>query len=97
MGTLNVLNAISSLNQKCTGIFITTDKVYKNNEWTYGYRENDELVDMIPTVVVKRHVNSLSLRGDLALQILRRKARILVLQVLEQVMLWVAEIGQKIE
>ena len=22
---------------------ITTDKVYKNNEWTYGYRENDPL------------------------------------------------------
>lgn len=43
MGTLNVLNALSSLENKCTGIFITTDKVYKNNEWTYGYRENDEL------------------------------------------------------
>lgn len=43
MGTLNVLNAMSSLNNQCTGIFITTDKVYKNNEWTYGYRENDEL------------------------------------------------------
>ena len=43
MGTLNVLNAMSSLENKCTGIFITTDKVYKNNEWTYGYRENDEL------------------------------------------------------
>ena len=22
---------------------ISTDKVYKNNEWLYGYRENDEL------------------------------------------------------
>ena len=43
LGTLNVLNAMSSLENKCSGIFITTDKVYKNNEWMYGYRENDEL------------------------------------------------------
>ena len=54
-------------------------------------------VDMTPTVVVKQHVNSLFLLGDLALRIPRIKARILVLQVLEQEMLWVEEIGQKIE
>ena len=24
-------------------IIITTDKCYKNKEWVYGYRENDEL------------------------------------------------------
>ena len=22
---------------------VTTDKVYKNNEWVYGYKENDPL------------------------------------------------------
>ena len=43
MGTINVLESIRSLNKNCTGIFITTDKVYKNNEWVFGYRENDEL------------------------------------------------------
>jgi len=43
MGTLNVLDSITSLRNDCAGIFITTDKVYKNNEWLYGYRENDEL------------------------------------------------------
>ena len=43
MGTINILESIKSLNKNCTGVFITTDKVYKNNEWIYGYRENDEL------------------------------------------------------
>ena len=43
MGTINVLDGIRSLKKECNGIFITTDKVYKNNEWVYGYRENDEL------------------------------------------------------
>lgn len=43
MGTINVLDAISSINNGCKAIFITTDKVYKNNEWNYGYREIDEL------------------------------------------------------
>ena len=43
MGTINILESIKLLNKNCTGVFITTDKVYKNNEWIYGYRENDEL------------------------------------------------------
>ena len=43
IGTLNVLDSITSLRNECIGIFITTDKVYKNNEWIYGYRENDQL------------------------------------------------------
>lgn len=43
MGTINVLDSITSNKRNCIAIFITTDKVYKNNEWLYGYRENDEL------------------------------------------------------
>ncbi len=43
IGTLNLLDSITSLRNECIGIFITTDKVYKNNEWIYGYRENDQL------------------------------------------------------
>jgi len=43
LGTINVLEAIRLNRNECTGIFITTDKVYKNNEWIYGYRETDEL------------------------------------------------------
>ena len=43
MGTLNLLEALRQLEQDCTAVFITTDKVYRNNEWIYGYRENDPL------------------------------------------------------
>ena len=43
MGSLNILEASKALKHKCSIIMITTDKVYKNNEWVYGYRENDEL------------------------------------------------------
>ena len=39
MGTLNLLEALRQLEQDCTAVFITTDKVYRNNEWIYGYRE----------------------------------------------------------
>lgn len=43
IGTLNVLEAIRKLNKKCSTVIITTDKVYRNNEWDYPYRENDRL------------------------------------------------------
>jgi len=43
MGTLNLLEEIRLLNQNCILVIITTDKVYKNKEWFYGYREVDEL------------------------------------------------------
>lgn len=43
MGTVNILDCVR--NSHCVKSFvnITTDKVYKNNEWIYGYRENDIL------------------------------------------------------
>ena len=34
---------LKEIKQNCSVIAITTDKVYKNKEWIYGYRENDEL------------------------------------------------------
>lgn len=43
MGTINLLEAIKSLQKDCHTIIITTDKVYLNNEWEYSYRENDQL------------------------------------------------------
>lgn len=43
MGSLKILEAIKNLKKKCSAIFITTDKVYENNEWEFGYRENDPL------------------------------------------------------
>jgi CDP-glucose 4,6-dehydratase len=43
MGTIHVLEALRRLDGPCTAVLITTDKVYRNNEWLYGYRENDPL------------------------------------------------------
>ena len=43
IGTANLLDAVKSLENPCTVILITTDKVYHNNEWDYPYRENDRL------------------------------------------------------
>ncbi len=48
LGSLNVLEASKSLKEKCSIVMITTDKVYKNNEWLYGYRENDSLGGIDP-------------------------------------------------
>jgi len=43
MGTLNLLEAIRSCNSVKSVVIITTDKCYRNKEWVWGYRENDEL------------------------------------------------------
>lgn len=43
IGTINILEAIRKLNNLECAIMITTDKVYDNKEWAWGYRENDSL------------------------------------------------------
>ncbi len=43
IGTLNLLESLKNCTNKCSILVITTDKVYKNKEWIYGYREIDEL------------------------------------------------------
>ena len=44
MGTVNILESIRSMHRKEQYILnVTTDKVYKNNEWCWGYRETDAL------------------------------------------------------
>ena len=43
IGTINILEAIRKLNNLECAIMITTDKVYDNKEWVWGYRENDAL------------------------------------------------------
>ena len=42
-GTLHILEALKPSKDLCSVVFVTTDKVYKNNESCYGYRENDPL------------------------------------------------------
>jgi CDP-glucose 4,6-dehydratase len=43
MGTANLLEAIRHCDSVGAIVAITTDKVYYNREWTWGYRENDRL------------------------------------------------------
>jgi len=43
MGSLNLLEALKPLQHQCAVVMVTTDKVYENQEWDYGYRENDRL------------------------------------------------------
>jgi CDP-glucose 4,6-dehydratase len=42
-GTINVLEAIRTTDSVKAVVVCTTDKVYENKEWIWGYRENDEL------------------------------------------------------
>lgn len=43
MGTVNVLECIRLTKSVKSSVIITTDKVYKNNEWIWGYREDEPL------------------------------------------------------
>lgn len=43
MGTVNVLECIRNSNYVRSFLNVTTDKVYLNKEWAWGYRENEEL------------------------------------------------------
>jgi len=43
MGTVNILECVRQYNCVKSFLNITTDKVYRNNEWEWGYRENDRL------------------------------------------------------
>lgn len=43
IGSINIMEAIRELNNLECAVMITTDKVYDNKEWVWGYRENDAL------------------------------------------------------
>lgn len=42
-GSVNVLEAIRNTDSVTTLVFVTSDKCYRNKEWAWAYRENDEL------------------------------------------------------
>lgn len=48
MGTVNILECIRNCSSVRSFVNITTDKVYKNREWCWGYRENEELMGYDP-------------------------------------------------
>ncbi|MDE7249186.1 MAG: CDP-glucose 4,6-dehydratase [Lachnospiraceae bacterium] len=48
MGTVNVLECVRNSDSVSSVLNVTTDKVYKNREWEWGYRENEELCGFDP-------------------------------------------------
>ncbi len=43
MGSINVLEAVRKCDSVRSFVYITSDKCYENQEWVWGYRENDRL------------------------------------------------------
>lgn len=43
MGTVHLLEAVRQIGNVAVVINVTSDKCYENNEWHWGYRENDPL------------------------------------------------------
>lgn len=43
MGTVNILECVRQSDCVRSFLNVTTDKVYQNNEWAWGYRENEPL------------------------------------------------------
>ncbi|MGN0632896.1 MAG: CDP-glucose 4,6-dehydratase [Oscillospiraceae bacterium] len=43
MGTVNILECVRNSDYVRSFLNVTTDKVYLNKEWAWGYRENEEL------------------------------------------------------
>jgi CDP-glucose 4,6-dehydratase len=48
MGTVNILEAVRLTSPVKSFVNITTDKVYENKEWNWGYRENESLCGFDP-------------------------------------------------
>ena len=48
MGTVNLLESATRNEKRCAFVCVTTDKVYENKNWCYGYRENDTLGGIDP-------------------------------------------------
>ncbi|MFM7235936.1 MAG: CDP-glucose 4,6-dehydratase [Cyanobium sp.] len=48
MGSLQLLECLKDLQHRCAVVMVTTDKVYANQEWEFGYRETDPLGGIDP-------------------------------------------------
>jgi CDP-glucose 4,6-dehydratase len=53
MGTVNVLEAVRRSEHVSAAVIVTTDKVYENQEWPWGYRETDTIGGREPYGVSK--------------------------------------------
>lgn len=74
MGTVNVLECIRLTESVRSVVNVTTDKVYRNREWEWGYRENEELNGYDPysnskscsELVTDSYKNAFFADGDIA-------------------------------
>ena len=79
MGTVNILECLRKNDGVRSFINVTTDKVYRNNEWCYGYRETDELNGIDPysnskscsELVTQCYSNSFFLDREIAVSTVR--------------------------
>ncbi len=53
MGTVNILECVRQSNCVKSFLNVTTDKVYENREWQWGYRENEPLDGFDPYSNIK--------------------------------------------
>lgn len=75
MGTVNILECLRQSDSVVSFINVTTDKVYLNKEWVWGYRENEELNGYDPysnskscsELVTSSYLNSFFQNGKVAL------------------------------
>ena len=79
MGTVNVLEASRNTDSVRSVVNVTTDKVYLNKEWEWGYRENEELKGYDPysnskscsELVTYSYINSFFKERDIAVSTAR--------------------------
>lgn len=79
MGTVNVLECVRKTPSVRSVVNVTTDKVYKNREWEWGYRETDELNGYDPysnskscsELVTSSYINSFFADRDIAVSTMR--------------------------
>lgn len=79
MGTVNILECVRLSEGVKSVLNVTTDKVYHNNEWSWGYRENEPLDGFDPysnskscsELVTHSYVNSFFAGKDIAISTAR--------------------------
>jgi len=79
MGTVNVLECVRNTPSVRSFVNVTTDKVYLNKEWEWGYRENEELNGYDPysnskscsELVTSSYKNSFFVAGNVAISTAR--------------------------
>lgn len=79
MGTVNILECVRQSDCVKSVLNVTTDKVYKNNEWCWGYREDEPLDGFDPysnskscsELVTHSYINSFFADGKVAVSTAR--------------------------